>query len=183
MTGAELHEIILAAREPDDLVYAVVDAAQDWDFARSAWTHHGLEGFSLMGWDTPPHMQSVSPHLVPMKYGTDYPYAGSGFLDLWADRLGKNHGILIFTMAGRHRIFEHLESIFEAEDERGKRLFFRYYDPRVLRAYLPTCNEGEARQFFGPIRSILAEGERPGEVEIWEPGPEGVPVRRGVGSR
>jgi hypothetical protein len=177
MNGAGLHEFILDHREPDDLLYAVVDGAQDWDFARSAWTHFGLEGFSLMGWDTPPHMQSVSPHLVPMKYVTDYPYAGSRFLDLWADRIGNNHGILILTRAGRHRLFEHLEGIFETVDERGKGLFFRYYDPRVLRAYLPTCTETETRDFFGPVRAFLVESEQPGRIELWEPGPEGVPVR------
>jgi hypothetical protein len=36
---------------------------------------------------------------------------------------------------------------------------FRYYDPRVLRVYLPTCQPNELRTVFGPIRSYLVEGE------------------------
>lgn len=41
----------------------------------------------------------------------------------------------------------------------GKRLFFRYYDPRVLRAYLPTCHQDELNYFFGLITDILMEGD------------------------
>ncbi|MCF6281484.1 MAG: DUF4123 domain-containing protein [Candidatus Polarisedimenticolaceae bacterium] len=36
---------------------------------------------------------------------------------------------------------------------------FRFYDPRVLRLYLPTCTGNEAKQFFGPIPQIIVEAE------------------------
>lgn len=41
----------------------------------------------------------------------------------------------------------------------GKRLFFRYYDPRVLRTYLPTCYLAELDYFFGPVTDIFMEGD------------------------
>jgi hypothetical protein len=39
--------------------------------------------------------------------------------------------------------------------------FFRYYDPRVMRIYLPTCNAGELRTLFGPVGLYVMEGEDP----------------------
>ena len=43
----------------------------------------------------------------------------------------------------------------------GKRLLFRYYDPRVLRVFLPTCTPAELAGFFGPIRGYLLEAGAP----------------------
>lgn len=43
---------------------------------------------------------------------------------------------------------------------------FRYYDPRVLRVYLPTCRPDELRTVFGPIRSYLVEGEDGSLIEF-----------------
>ncbi len=44
----------------------------------------------------------------------------------------------------------------------GKQVNFRYYDPRVLRLFLPTCNSEETTQFFGPVKYFLIEAEDPG---------------------
>jgi hypothetical protein len=54
----------------------------------------------------------------------------------------------------------HLRRFLLVKTEDGRELYFRFYDPRVLRVYLPTCRSEEARQFFGPIRSYLLEGEQ-----------------------
>ena len=45
------------------------------------------------------------------------------------------------------------------KNEGGKSIYFRYYDPRVLRVYLPTCNEGELDVIFGPVLRYVVEGE------------------------
>ncbi len=49
-------------------------------------------------------------------------------------------------------------------DEEGKPLYFRYYDPRVLRAYLPTCNESELQTVFGPVNHYYAEGKEQNQL-------------------
>lgn len=36
-------------------------------------------------------------------------------------------------------------------------MLFRYYDPRVLRVFLPTCNKEELTNFFGPIQAFVLE--------------------------
>jgi len=45
--------------------------------------------------------------------------------------------------------------------EDGEQLYFRFYDPRVLRVFLPTCDERQLRDFFGPIDYFLCESEEP----------------------
>jgi hypothetical protein len=43
----------------------------------------------------------------------------------------------------------------------GQQVYFRYYDPRVLRLFLPTCLPEETKQFFGPVKHFLMEAEDP----------------------
>src|SRR5262249_36585829 len=43
----------------------------------------------------------------------------------------------------------------------GRELYFRFYDPRVLRIFLPTCTPEETAQFFGPVSCFLLEAEDP----------------------
>lgn len=35
--------------------------------------------------------------------------------------------------------------------QNGKLVYFRFYDPRVLRPFLMACNEDEIKKFFGPV--------------------------------
>jgi hypothetical protein len=51
----------------------------------------------------------------------------------------------------------HLRGFLKVVDEDGRRLLFRFYDPRVLRRFLPSCNADERRQLFGPVQSYLTE--------------------------
>ena len=62
-------------------------------------------------------------------------------------------------------------------DESGHPMFFRFYDPRVLRTYLPTCTVAELRLIFGPVEAFLLEGEEDDELLELSLRPKG-PVRR-----
>ena len=50
-------------------------------------------------------------------------------------------------------------------DEDGAVFYFRFYDPRVMRLYLPTCLEKELRTVFGPVRAFFIEAENDEEFE------------------
>ena len=54
-------------------------------------------------------------------------------------------------------IRRHLRRFLRVKDERGRRLLFRYYDPIVLAAFLPTCTAAELAEVFGPIDAFLVE--------------------------
>jgi len=78
----------------------------------------------------------------------------------------------------------HLRRFLIVRAPDGKRLYFRYYDPRVLSVYLPTCNAAELQYIFGPVRQFVCEGPDPtvllrfdaGQVPVWR---EVVPVGPG----
>ena len=55
----------------------------------------------------------------------------------------------------------------------GQQVYFRYYDPRVLRLFLPTCLPEETTQFFGPVKQFLIEAEDPALALHFLPGPKG----------
>jgi hypothetical protein len=57
------------------------------------------------------------------------------------------------------------------EEDTGERLYFRFYDPVVLRAFLPTCSVLQSREFFAEISAFLAEGDR-GELYRFTVGAE-----------
>ena len=57
--------------------------------------------------------------------------------------------------------------------EDGRTLYFRFYDPRVLRLFLPTCNPFETGEFFGPVTEFLMEAADPGSLLRFTPGARG----------
>jgi hypothetical protein len=59
---------------------------------------------------------------------------------------------------------KHFRRFLTVHDSDGKPLLFRYYDPRVLRVYLPTCTAEELQTIFGPVLCFLQEGENPAEL-------------------
>ena len=52
-------------------------------------------------------------------------------------------------------------TFFVVNDDKGQEYFFRYYDPRVLRAFLSVCRAEEINAFFGPVVCYLVEAEEP----------------------
>jgi hypothetical protein len=157
-----------------DRLYGVADAARDKELAFAAPRRFGQTIRWLFEEGSGAHMQDVAPYLVPIAFKTRYPYEGSGYLDLWAAKLGTSAGILLSAPADPDSLREHLDGVFRVTDETEHRYYFRFYDPRVLRAYLPTCTLAEAREFFGPVSRFLAESERPGRMVSYRPGRSGV---------
>ena len=62
----------------------------------------------------------------------------------------------------------HLRTFLKVYGPDLKPLYFRYYDPRVLRVYLPTCNDQELQTVFGPVLRYLLEDEDPATLlKFW----------------
>ena len=58
----------------------------------------------------------------------------------------------------------HLRRFLTVTDEQRRRLYFRYYDPRVLRVFLPACDGSQLQQLFGPCHAYMLENERGTEL-------------------
>ena len=72
---------------------------------------------------------------------------------------GKSWGIYLTCDRSMDEVRKHLRRLLLVKTESGKQILFRYYDPRVLRVFLPTCTREELENFFGPIASFTFEGD------------------------
>lgn len=77
---------------------------------------------------------------------------------------GKNWGVYLTCDHPFAEIRKHLQYFLRVTLDGHREAFFRYYDPRVLRLFLPTCLPEEIDQFFGPIRYYLMEDENGGAL-------------------
>jgi hypothetical protein len=123
--------------------YAIVDAAQDATFLFLP-ADAMLERESLYAGELGAMLDDVAPHLVRFRQG-------SAFANWFRDRLGAHCGILLRSRASFSEIRKHLRGFLLVKNEVGKQFRFRFYDPRVLRTFLPACSADEAKRFFGPI--------------------------------
>lgn len=55
----------------------------------------------------------------------------------------------------------HLRRFLTVRWASGQIMYFRFYDPRILRQFLPTCSPEQARNFFGPVAGYIVEGPKP----------------------
>jgi hypothetical protein len=56
---------------------------------------------------------------------------------------------------------DHFRAFHTVELPDQRTVLFRYYDPRILRNFLPVCNAAELAAFFGPVQRFVVEGETP----------------------
>ena len=138
-------------------VFAIVDGARD-DRIYAAVRGTFLPKDCLYSGDLPRELQVTAPYLVQLERDDRF----TRFLidTGW----GRSWGIFLRTETGIKPLRRHLRGFLRVQDEAGRRLIFRYYDPRVLREYLPTCWPAEVETFFGPISAFIAESEYPGEI-------------------
>jgi hypothetical protein len=98
-------------------------------------------------------LESVAPYLVPLDY--DDKKTRKFLSQAW----GNNWGVFIRCDTSQDRLRRHLRSFISVRDPGGRRLLFRFYDPRVLRTYLPTCTSSELEFFYGPIECFWTESK------------------------
>jgi hypothetical protein len=73
-------------------------------------------------------------------------------------------GIFLAATADLPTLHRHLRKFLVVKDPEDEVVYFRYYDPRVLPAFLSACNDEELKEFFGPILALGVNGQ--GQKEI-----------------
>jgi hypothetical protein len=140
--------------EEDSQVYGVLDAASIPNLLTRLREQEPEFECLFMG-ELEPDMAGVVPYLVHLDRNADFTEW------LIEEGWGRHWGIFAVAEAGMKAMRQHFRSLFTVYDPEGKPLYFRYYDPRVLRVYLPTCNPSELNAVFGPVRYYLLESEDP----------------------
>lgn len=135
-----------------DRIYAVLDGASIPDLRMKLYELRP-EHVCLYRGELKPDMAEVAPYLVRMVRGTEF--------SRWvlAEGWGHHWGVFAQSRYSLAEVRKHFRSFLTVHAETGKPLLFRFYDPRVLRDFLPTCNDKELKNFFGIVLNFALEGE------------------------
>jgi Domain of unknown function (DUF4123) len=147
---------------PGESLYGIVDSAREIELAYEAKCLYEQEIWSLFEGDAAEAVADVAPYLMMID-------PAGGYLENWVSRWGNSAGILLTTSTDRNNLYAHLRQIFIVEDEDHQPFFFRYYDPRVLRNFLPTCTPEQLAEFFGPVTAYLCEDEASDTLLVFRP--------------
>jgi hypothetical protein len=142
---------------PRTEIWAILDGARDERITPMVQASYA-EWQCLYAGDLPPKVQAVSPYLVKLEPGESLAKR------ILSQGWGESWGVILRTETGAQNLRRHLRQFLRVQDETGRKLLFRYYDPRVLRVYLPTCTPDELRTFFGPVQSFLTDTENPASL-------------------
>jgi hypothetical protein len=75
-------------------------------------------------------------------------------------------GILAISTQGFLRLFDHLRRILIVKESGDHFWYFRFYDPRVLDTFLPTCNAKQLAEIYGPISNLGIKRPQPGSFSL-----------------
>jgi len=133
-------------------VYALLDGARDRRIEPMIRLSQ-LEYTCLYGGRLSPALERVAPYLVHLTPNVKFTR------DLIELGWGRSWGMFTIvppdcTMQQQRR---HFRTLLRVRTEDDRVLAFRFYDPRVLRPYLPTCTRKETAQVFGPIPTLALE--------------------------
>ena len=140
----------------DCRMYCLIDAAGDKDIIsklQTSDTHYYCllkKGVHYNGERLLPELAAVAPYLMLCDKGS-FP---EKFID---ENWGKNRIILLFSTCAVYNVINALSDLLLVNEPDGTISYFRFYDPRVLRSFLPECPVEMVGKFFGMIRSFVVE--------------------------
>jgi hypothetical protein len=133
-------------------LYVVLDAARDkqiYPRLRQLAATELVVG--LYQGRTATELAAVAPYLVCLG-ATDRVFDW-----LWDQGWGESWGIFLWSLVSPETLRAHFRRLNMVQTEQKQRLLFRFYDPRVLRPFLPTCDAAQLREMFGPVAAYMAE--------------------------
>jgi hypothetical protein len=148
--GGPLFAVLDATRDPLRILVMLRSSGEEYQSL-----YEGMQGKML---------EAFAPYLVRLP-------GDSRLLEaLVAQGWGQNWGIFVVSAADFKTLRKHFRTFLMVKSPEGDRLYFRYYDPRTLRVYLPTCNAAETNFVFGPVAAYLCEDETPDMLLVFQPG-------------
>lgn len=151
--AARAEEALAALRAEEEPLFAVLDAARDGrvlELLRAAPEEH----LSLYDGARGETFTEEAPYLVGLP-------RGSWLLDrLVQEGWGRSWGVYLTCRRPLAEVRRHLRRFLVVEvEETQEALLFRFYDPRVLRVFLPTCTPKQAETFLGEFQTFFVEGD------------------------
>ncbi len=145
-----------ASDELEGDVFALVDAAQDEGIA--ARLAGGEVEAECLYEGAAPALAAAGPWLVAVD--PEAPLAAWLLEEGW----GQGWATWVVADATLADLRGHFRKLLMVQREGGGQVYFRFYDPRVLRVYLPTATPEELEVVFGPVKGYLTEDRNPARV-------------------
>lgn len=131
-------------------LFAVLDPARDVRFY-PALKAHAPGALCLFRGPLDPQLEQVSPHVAPIA-------PGDALATWWrAEGRGRAWGILVAADLGLDEVHHHLRTLTRVVLPGRQAALFRFWDPRVLRTWMPTCEGTQLAKVFGPLARFHAE--------------------------
>lgn len=138
-------------------VYTILDGVAIRELLVMFWEHKP-QHICLYRGELEPDLAQAAPYLVKLE-------AQSPFTEFVLSGWDKHWGIFFWSKEEIRVLRQHFRKFMMVNGPDGKPLYFRYYDPRVLRAYLPTCNVDDIAAVFGShVMRFFTEAEQPGAM-------------------
>ena len=107
-------------------------------------------------------LADVAPYLFSFEFKSNFSnwYLENGWGNSW--------GVFVQSQCDFEQVYTHFRKFLLVKTENGQELYFRFYDPRVLKIFLPTCDKKQIIEFFGPVESFIVEGDTKEEAILFE---------------
>lgn len=149
-------------------LFALVDACDAPEVPVMCQSLGGSHAVSLYSGDAAVAYSDVAPYLFHVDVEEVLNWLRQQFQDV-------SWGLFVLAPGSDlEALRKHFRQFLIVQDPDGEKMYFRFYDPRVLSVFLPTCLSAEVRTLFGPVAAFgLVEVGRK-EVCWWrELGAEG----------
>jgi hypothetical protein len=133
-------------------VFMILDGARDRRIYSDLMNSHLIYSCLYSG-DLAFELEVAAPHLVQLEF--EDKFTRSLIQRSW----GNSWGVFLRSDTRMERLRRHLRTFLRVKNWRGQSLVFRYYDPRILRVYLPTCTTDELQTVFGPVQHFWTEND------------------------
>lgn len=159
LLAARQQALIALARETS--LFAILDAARDRR-VRALLQACTEKHESLFDGEKGQRLADVAPYLVEFS-------PASPLLDVLVnDAWGESWGVYLIGLRPFKEVRRRLRrSLMVQDEETNKNLYFRFYDPRVLRIFWPTCSTRQRSEMLGTeISAFLLEGLDAGVLRL-----------------
>jgi hypothetical protein len=134
-------------------VYVILDLARDKSIY-PRMIEASVPSFCLYQGNIAQPLAEVAPYIVQLQ--NDSVFTKWLLQEGW----GNSWGIFLSSLATISELRRHFRRFILVQDEStGDKFYFRYYDPRVFRVYLPTCTKEELDLVFGPVQCFFCEND------------------------
>jgi hypothetical protein len=143
----------------EDNLYLILDAARSketFEFVQFFWK----DAMSLYQGNAASEMAEFAPYILPLD-------GSERILKFLKCGWGRSWGIMFQALDTIDEVRKHFRRFVVVQMPNGSNAFFRFYDPRVLRDFLPACSAEEKRDFFGPVMYFAVESASDSECILF----------------